>query len=121
MAKKEIQWSPVLGPFMTMSGTVFIDRGNSASAHRSLEAAGEAIKARKTSLFIYPEGTRHSQEVPDLLSFKKGAFHLAVQSGLPIVPIVTENYWRLYHKGVFDEGTIRVRGSYGHMSLIVTN
>ncbi|KII94613.1 hypothetical protein PLICRDRAFT_96444 [Plicaturopsis crispa FD-325 SS-3] len=109
MAKKELQWSPALGPFMTMSGTVFIDRGNSAKAQRSLEAAGEGMKARGTSLYMYPEGTRHSGEEPSLLPFKKGAFHLAVQAGLPIVPIVTENYWRIYHKGVFGSGVLKVK------------
>lgn len=111
MAKKSIQWNPVLGPFMNLSGTVFIDRGNSAQAHRSLEAAGEGMKARKTSLFIFAEGTRHSEEKPNLLPFKKGAFHLAVKGGIPIVPVVCENYWRLYHNGVFGTGTIKIRGT----------
>jgi len=109
MAKKSIKWNPALGPFMNLSGTVFVDRGNSAKAHRSLEVAGEGMKARRTSLFIFAEGTRHSEEVPDLLPFKKGAFHLAVKGGIPIVPVVCENYWRLYHKGVFGSGTIKVK------------
>jgi len=109
MAKKSIKWNPILGLFMTLSGTVFVDRGNSAKAHRSLEAAGEGMKARRTSLFIFPEGTRHSEEVPDLLPFKKGAFHLAIKGGIPIVPVVCENYWRLYHKGLFGTGTIKVK------------
>ncbi|KAF7975630.1 hypothetical protein HWV62_9067 [Athelia sp. TMB] len=109
MAKKSIQWNPVLGPFMKMSGTVFIDRGNSAQAHRSLEAAGEGMKSRRTSLFIFAEGTRHSEETPTLLPFKKGAFHLAVKGGIPIVPVVCENYWRLYRKGVFGSGTIKIK------------
>jgi len=111
MAKKSIKWNPILGLFMTLSGTVFVDRGNSAKAHRSLEAAGEGMKARRTSLFIFPEGTRHSEEVPDLLPFKKGAFHLAIKGGIPIVPVVCENYWRLYHKGLFGTGTIKVKGT----------
>jgi len=109
MAKKSIQWNPVLGPFMMLSGTVFVDRGNSAKAQRSLQAAGEGMKARRTSLFIFAEGTRHSEEVPTLLPFKKGAFHLAVKGGIPIIPVVCENYWRLYHKGVFGFGTIKIK------------
>jgi len=109
MAKKSIQWNPVLGPFMNLSGTVFVDRGNSAKAHRSLEAAGEGMKARQTSIFIFVEGTRHSEETPTLLPFKKGAFHLAQKGGIPIIPVVVENYWRLYHKGVFGTGIIRVK------------
>lgn len=108
MAKRELQWTP-LGPWMFMSGAIFVDRGNSAKAHKSLEAAAEEMKREGISLMMYPEGTRHNEEVPTLLPFKKGAFHLAVQAGLPIIPIVCENYWRYYHKGVFGTGIIKVR------------
>jgi len=108
MAKRELQWSP-LGPWMYMSGAIFIDRGNSTNAHKSLEAAGEEMKREGISLMMYPEGTRHNEEAPTLLPFKKGAFHLAVQAGLPVTPVVCENYWRLYHKGVFGTGVIKVR------------
>ena len=111
MAKKSIKWNPALGLFMRLSGTVFVDRGNSAKAQRSLEEAGEGMKARRTSLFIFAEGTRHIEETPNLLPFKKGAFHLAVKGGIPIIPVVCENYWRLYHKGVFGSGTIKVKGT----------
>jgi len=108
MAKRELQWTP-LGPWMYMSGAIFIDRGNSSKAQKSLEAAGEEMKREGISLMMYPEGTRHNEEVPTLLPFKKGAFHLAVQAGLPVTPVVCENYWRLYHKGVFGTGVIKVR------------
>ncbi|TFK96590.1 1-acyl-sn-glycerol-3-phosphate-acyltransferase, partial [Pterulicium gracile] len=108
VSKKSIQYTP-LGPFMSMSGAVFINRGNNASALRSLAAAGETVKSQRLSLWVYPEGTRRSGEDDALLPFKKGAFHLAVQGGLPIIPIVTENYWRIYHKGIFGGGTIKVR------------
>ncbi|KAG6856998.1 hypothetical protein H0H87_011092 [Tephrocybe sp. NHM501043] len=108
MAKKSLQFTP-LGPFMTMSGAIFVDRGNNARAVRSLAAAGELMRTRRISLWMFPEGTRTSTEVPDIRPLKKGGFHLAIQSGLPIIPIVTENYWRMYHKGVFDTGVIKVR------------
>lgn len=108
MAKKSLQYSP-LGPFMTMAGAIFIDRGNNAQAIRSLEAAGETMKNEKVSIWMFPEGTRHMSEAPDMLPLKKGGFHLAINAGIPIIPIVTENYWRIYRRGVFDEGTIKVR------------
>lgn len=72
MAKKEIQYYPGLGQFMSLSGAVFIDRANSASAHHSLAAAGEAMKARKTSLWVFPEGTRTNKELVDLLPLQEG-------------------------------------------------
>jgi lysophosphatidate acyltransferase len=109
MAKQSLRWSP-LGLFMSLGGTIFVDRSNSAAAVRSMRAAGEGMRTRCTSLIMYPEGTRTSQEVPGIIPFKKGGFHLAIQAGIPIVPVVTENYWRLYHKGVFESGTIKVRG-----------
>lgn len=110
-AKKELKWMPFLGQFMALSGAVFIDRKNNASAIRSVAEAGRTMKERKTSIFVYPEGTRTLSEKPELKPFKKGAFHLAVQSGIPITPIVTENYWRIYRKGVFGNGKVKVKGA----------
>lgn len=110
VAKKELQWTPLLGQFMTLSGAVFVDRGNNAAAIRSLAAAGETIRSRHTSLWMFPEGTRSMRPYNDMKSFKKGAFHMAVQAGVPIVPVVCENYWRLYRQGVFEEGVLKVKG-----------
>jgi lysophosphatidate acyltransferase len=109
MAKKSLKYTPVFGQFMQAAGAVFIDRGNNAVAVRSLQEAGEDIKKRQTSLWVFAEGTRTSRPYHDVRPLKKGAFHLAVQSGLPIVPVVTENYWNLYHKGFFNPGTFKVK------------
>ncbi|KAJ1308365.1 hypothetical protein OPQ81_004074 [Rhizoctonia solani] len=109
MAKKELKWSPLLGQFMALSGAVFVDRKNSKDALHALAKAGDEMKAKGVSLWVFPEGTRSSSEVPNMLPFKKGAFHLAVQAGVPIVPVVCENYWRLYRKGTLDEGTLKIR------------
>jgi lysophosphatidate acyltransferase len=109
MAKKELKWTP-LGPFMGFAGALFIDRGNSASAIRSLGEATDTMKRNGSSLWMFPEGTRSSSEIPSMLPLKKGGFHLAVQAGIPIVPAVVENYWWLYHPGIFGHGTIKVRG-----------
>lgn len=109
-AKKELKWMPFLGQFMSLSGAIFIDRKDNASAIKSVAEAGRIMKERRTSIWVYPEGTRTLKEKPDLLPFKKGAFHLAVQSEIPIIPIVCENYWRIYRKGVFENGTLKVKG-----------
>ncbi|KAJ3521620.1 hypothetical protein NM688_g8995 [Phlebia brevispora] len=71
MAKKELQWTPLLGQFMALSGAVFVDRGNNAAAIRSLAAAGETIRARHTSLWMFPEGTRSMRPYHDMKPFKK--------------------------------------------------
>ncbi|KZT42936.1 1-acylglycerol-3-phosphate O [Sistotremastrum suecicum HHB10207 ss-3] len=109
LAKKELLWTPILGQFMLLSGAVFVDRGNSKKALQSLAAAGATMNEQQTAIWIFPEGTRTNQEAPDLLPFKKGAFHLAVQAGAPVIPVVCENYWKLYRKGVFEPGTLKLR------------
>ncbi|KAK2465921.1 hypothetical protein APHAL10511_001562 [Amanita phalloides] len=108
MSKKSLQFTP-LGPFMTLSGAIFIDRNKNTQAVQSVAAAGQLMKRLGVSLWMFPEGTRHSQEVSDMLPLKKGGFHLAIQAGIPIVPIVAENYWKMYHQGVFEEGRVKVR------------
>lgn len=108
MAKKSLRFTP-LGPFMSMSGTIFIDRGNSAKAIRSIEIAGKRMASTKTSLWVFPEGTRFLSKEPDMLPLKKGGFHLALNAGIPIIPIVIENYWHLYRQGVFESGVIKAR------------
>ena len=109
MAKKSLQFSPI-GPFMSMSGTIFIDRGNNAKAIRSIDVAGKHMMSTKTSLWMFPEGTRFLSKEPDMLPLKKGGFHLAVNAGIPIIPIVVENYWHLYRPGVFESGIVKIRG-----------
>ena len=92
------------------SGAVFIDRGNNTTAVESLKAAGDFMKKHVTCLWLFPEGTRSMRRHHDLLPFKKGAFHAAVQAGVPVTPVVCENYWRLYHKGHLESGVLKIRG-----------
>lgn len=88
IAKKELQRAPFFGPLFAAGGTIFVDRFNHAEAMHALEPAVEALR-RGTSIVIAPEGTRSS--TPRLGRFKKGAFHLALASRRPIVPIVFKN------------------------------
>ncbi|KAE8538726.1 hypothetical protein D1P53_005089 [Cryptococcus gattii VGV] len=104
MAKKSLQWIPGLGWFMMMSGTVFINRSNNKSAIASLQQAGEEMKRKRASSYLCPPPE------PELLKFKKGAFYLAVQAGVPIVPVVCENYNHLFNgKSHFRRGTLRIK------------
>ncbi|KAI1854847.1 hypothetical protein JX266_000965 [Neoarthrinium moseri] len=107
-AKKSLKSWPFLGWFMALSGTVFIDRKNTQDARQAMAGAAEEIKNRKQSVYMFPEGTRSYTKDPTLLPFKKGAFHLAVQAGVPIVPVVVANYSHvLYLKSfVFNSGKI---------------
>ncbi|OTA99168.1 hypothetical protein M426DRAFT_76528 [Hypoxylon sp. CI-4A] len=110
-AKKMLKNVPILGWFMSLSGTIFIDRKNSKDAREAMAGAAREIQSRKQSVYMFPEGTRSYSKEPDLLPFKKGAFHLAVQAGVPIVPVVVANYSHvLYIKNlVFKSGKIPIK------------
>jgi lysophosphatidate acyltransferase len=112
-AKKSLKSVPFLGWFMALSGTVFIDRANSSSARHAMTGAAEEIQRDRQSVYMFPEGTRSYAKEPMLLPFKKGAFHLAVQAGVPIVPVVVANYSNiLYVQGwKFISGKIPIKGS----------
>jgi len=88
IAKKEVQRQPFLGPALTLAGTVFIDRDNVGDPKKALAPAVAALEEGR-SVAIAPEGTR-SQD-GRLGKFKRGAFHLARQAGVPIVPVVIHN------------------------------
>ena len=97
---------------MALSGTVFIDRSNSASAHAAFDKAAAEMRKERQSVFIFPEGTRSYAEGPEMGAFKKGAFHLAVKAGVDIVPVVAGNYWGVLsvREQRFRAGRIPVKG-----------
>jgi lysophosphatidate acyltransferase len=111
-AKKSLKNIPFLGWFMTLSGTVFIDRVDRNQAMKAFEGAAREMREHRQNVFIFPEGTRSYAEKPVLLPFKKGAFHLAVQAGVDILPVVVENYSRVLNVKArrFNSGTVRVKG-----------
>ncbi|GAA3290215.1 hypothetical protein GCM10020218_060420 [Dactylosporangium vinaceum] len=112
-AKKSLRYVPFLGWFMSLSRTVFIDRANRETAVKAFDSAAEEMRVHRQSVFIFPEGTRSYSDKPELLSFKKGAFHLAVKAGVPVVPVVVENYSHILapKKYRFEAGSIKIRGT----------
>ncbi|CUS12012.1 unnamed protein product [Tuber aestivum] len=110
-AKRSLKYIPFLGWFMALSGTVFIDRTNRKSAIAAFDSAIQEIKGNRQSVWIFPEGTRSYFSKPELLPFKKGAFHLAIQAGVPIVPVVVANYSHILHlrERTFEPGVINVK------------
>lgn len=110
-AKKQLRTMPFLGWFMSLSGTVFIDRANRDSAVATFAGAVKQMKAESQSVWIFPEGTRSNSIDPEMLPFKKGFLHLAMQAGVPVVPVVVQNYSRIYNWKLknFEAGTIRVK------------
>lgn len=98
VAKEEIRRHPLWGPVFALAGTVFIDRGD---REKAIEALGPAVEALRkgVSIAIAPEGTRSA--TARLGRFKKGAFHIAMQAGVPIVPIVLRNVHDALPKGAW--------------------
>lgn len=87
VGKKEIARIPFVGFIFKACGNIFIDRQNRDSAMKTMKSVADEIRSRKVSVVMYPEGTRNRTGV-GLLPFKKGAFHLAIEAQVPIVPIV---------------------------------
>jgi putative phosphoserine phosphatase / 1-acylglycerol-3-phosphate O-acyltransferase len=107
VAKKELQKMPILGQLMTAAGTIFLDRENKEKSIEALKPAIESLKSG-TSVIIFPEGTRSYDYT--LGAFKKGAFHLAMQANVPIVPIVIKNAHDAMPRGsnIFKPSAIEV-------------
>jgi len=91
VAKKELEKIPLFGLAWRVAGHISIDRANRESAARSLRKAGDQMRQQKSAVVIFAEGTR--SRTGRLLPFKKGAFVLAAETGIPIVPtIVTGSF-----------------------------
>lgn len=107
VAKKELLKAPVLGQGMSFVNIIAIDRSNPERARRSMEKAKEVMNAGY-SFGVFAEGTRAMPG--ELLPFKKGAFHLALQTDAPIVPVAIKNTdWMMGKKtGVAYPGTIEI-------------
>jgi 1-acyl-sn-glycerol-3-phosphate acyltransferase len=88
VAKKELLKAPVFGQGMSFVNIIAIDRSNPERALRSMEKARQ-VMANGYSFGLFVEGTRAMPG--DLLPFKKGAFHLAIQMQAPIVPVAIKH------------------------------
>jgi 1-acyl-sn-glycerol-3-phosphate acyltransferase len=109
IAKKTLRWIPFLGWYMSATGMVFIDRHNRRDALASLDEACQKIRGG-SSILVYPEGTRSRDGL--LLPFKKGAFILAIQAGVPIVPVAIEGC-----QSLLERDSLRIQGGRVHIII----
>ena len=107
VAKKELLKVPVMGQGMGFVNVIAIDRSNPDRARESMEKARQVIEDGY-SFGVFAEGTRAMPG--ELLPFKKGAFHLALQTKSRIIPVAIQNTDRMMGKrsGVLFPGTINV-------------
>lgn len=108
MVKSELRYALSFGALCYLCGTVFIDRYNPEKARDTINGTVAYLRRKNTKVYIFPEGTRNSGS--DMLHFKKGAFHLAVQGQMSVLPVVFSEYSNVYsyEKKVFEPGTITV-------------
>lgn len=85
LAKKELFRIPLLAPAMRAIGIIEVDRAARSAIHSSVNRQAKELLAHNRSLIIYPEGTRPRDGV--MKPFKKGAFTMAIASGLPVLPL----------------------------------
>lgn len=108
VAKKELLKAPIFGYGMAIANVIAIDRTNPERALQSMRKARQ-IMDDGYSFGVFAEGTRAMPG--ELLPFKKGAFHLAIQTEAPIIPVaITETDWMMGKKrGVAFAGTIEMK------------
>ena len=96
IAKKQLGNIPLFGWAMRAGRFIFIDRQNATSARRSIDAAADRIR-QGCSVVIFPEGTRSRDG--KLAQFKKGGFHLAINSGADVVPVAIRGSREIMPRG----------------------
>jgi 1-acyl-sn-glycerol-3-phosphate acyltransferase len=110
IGKRSVAFIPLFGLIFLATRNIMINRHVRAKAIAGLDRAVDVLRTRGDSIWIFPEGTRNrTGEV--LGPFKKGAFHMAVEAQVPLVPIVSGpvlNYVDLDHK-VLRKGPIEIR------------
>ena len=87
ISKIENMKLPVLGWYLRMAGYIVIDRGNTESKEEMMEKSFRCLKGG-TSIMMFPEGTRSAD--CEIGFFKRGAFQLAINAQIPILPIVLD-------------------------------
>jgi 1-acyl-sn-glycerol-3-phosphate acyltransferase len=101
--KKELSYVPIWGWSLAVGPYIAIDRLSAKDAIKSLDEAAGRIR-EGASVLLFAEGTR--TRTGKLQPFKRGAFSLAVRSGIPIVPLTINNSFRILPKG-----SLRIRAA----------
>lgn len=104
IGKRSLIWIPFFGLVYWATGNIFINREKRSSAISTMAKVGEIIQQRQISIWMFPEGTRSRGR--GLLPFKTGAFHTAIATGLPIIPIVCSTLHKKVDLNRWDNGTV---------------
>jgi 1-acyl-sn-glycerol-3-phosphate acyltransferase len=133
VGKQSLKWIPLFGQLYWLSGNIFIDRSNKTRAKTTMAQLLNRMKKSNLSIWMFPEGTRSKGR--GLLPFKMGAFHIALQAKVPILPIVSSsidsfsiNRWNNGHAIVesielietenFDDTQVREIAKIAHAKML---
>ena len=94
-AKQELARIPFFGKAMEAAGHIFVDRTDRQKSVQSLRLAGEKMRRDHSTVIIFPEGTRSANG--ELQPFKKGAFMLALEGGVRLLPVVIQGSDEILH------------------------
>lgn len=106
VAKRELLYVWPFGICAWLCGLIFIDRYSADKSKDALNKSMEKLKRDNIKLWVFPEGTRRNKGV--IHDFKKGAFHVAIQAQVPILPVVFSSYQNFLDKKlrIFETGDV---------------
>nr|XP_006001218.1 PREDICTED: 1-acyl-sn-glycerol-3-phosphate acyltransferase alpha [Latimeria chalumnae] len=96
IAKKELMYAGTAGLACWLAGVIFINRKKTDDAISVMCEAAQTMIQDDVRVWVFPEGTRNHDG--SMLPFKRGAFHLAVQAQVPIIPVVMSSYREFFCK-----------------------
>ena len=107
LGKKSLKWIPLFGQLYWLAGNVLVDRGNAVKAKRAMLTTTDTLQHKDISLWVFAEGTRgHGKGLQPL---KKGSFLMAINAGVPIIPICGNNYVRGMRLNRWHSGNVIIR------------
>ena len=109
MAKKGLFKIPFLGYHLSRAGHIAVPRDNPREAIKAMAEAGKIVRERGISILIFPEGGRSPNA--KLQSFREGAFYIAINAGVPVVPVAICGSEKVlpFGSGTVSPGNVRMR------------
>jgi 1-acyl-sn-glycerol-3-phosphate acyltransferase len=109
IGKKQLEWIPLFGWLWKATGNVLLDRRNTSVAMDGIRRAAGSAKAVGVSVWVAPEGHRNMGR--EMLPFKKGVFHLAIEAQFPILPVAVSPLSAVLdaRRWALRPGTVRLR------------
>ena len=107
LGKTSLKWIPLFGQLYWLAGNVLVDRGNAVQAKKAMLTTTDTLQHKDMSLWVFVEGTRSHGK--GLGPFKKGAFQMAINAQVPILPVCANNYTRTMNLNRWHGGTAILR------------